>query len=722
MNLLKRISGLSLSTHVIIALLSGIATGLFFGERVAFLDTVGIAFIKLLQMTVIPYIATSLMLGIGSMSGEQAKGIAAKVGMLTLVMWLLGFAVIFLTPLTFPHLESAAFFSDTTLLPQKEVDYLDLYIPSNPFRSLSDTAIPAVVLFFVAVGVALIGTKDKERLLAPLETFSAALSRATKAVMRMIPIGVFAISAATAGTMSPEQFDRLGIFFTAYIVAALLLAFWILPLFLTTFTPFRYRDVVGISRNALVTAFVTGNLFLVLPLLTEGAKELCRKYFPDCAETEDFAESIIPISFNFPSLGKLATLIFILFAGWFTGRPVPVQDYPLLAVNGLMNFFGSANLAVPALLDSIRVPTDLFQLFVVARLVTDKFSSLLSAMGLLVLTLGAITLLTRNSRLRGREFVVFGAVSLAVVLAAVGATRLVLARTFHPEYTLGKALMEMQVADAPPVLPPLSKSSSAAPPAGLPTISSIAKRGVLKVGYNPDQVPFSYYNSRQELVGFDVALIGHLARNLKVPVEFIPYEPAQLAADLNSNRFDLAISGLQLSPDRLVSLTFTEPVLELTMALVVKGYRREEFSTPEKIRKAGRLVIATVGDYPVMDKARKNYNNVEFVRIDSDRHFFAGKNRFDGLLISLEAGMAWTVLHPEYKAVFFKTHINKFPVAYAVAHNNLELQAFLNSWLKVQKSAGTVQALYDKWILGKGVEKHSPRWSVVKDVLHWVNE
>jgi len=721
MNLIKRISSLSLSTHVIIALLSGIAIGLFFGERVAFLDTVGIAFIKLLQMTVIPYIATSLMLGIGSMSSEQAKGIAAKVGLLTLVMWLLGFAVIFLTPLTFPHLETASFFSDTTLLPQKEVDYLDLYIPSNPFKSLSDTAVPAVVLFFAAVGVALIGTKDKERLLAPLETFSAALSRATKAVMRLIPIGVFAISAATAGTMSPEQFDRLGIFFAVYIVAALLLSFWILPLFLTTFTPFRYRDVVGISRNALVTAFVTGNLFLVLPLLSEGAKELCRKYFPDCAETEDFAESIIPISYNFPSLGKLSTLIFILFAGWFTGRPVPVQDYPLLALNGLMNFFGSANLAVPALLDSIRVPTDLFQLFVVARLVTDKFSSLLSAMGLLVLTLGAITLLTRNSRLRWREFAVFGAVSLTVVLVAVGTTRIVLARTFHPEFTLGKALMEMQVADAPPVLPPAPERGSIAP-GSPPTISTIVKRGVLKVGYNPDQVPFSYHNNRQELVGFDVALIGRLANNLKVPVEFIPYDPDQLAADLNGSRFDVAISALQLSPDRLVSLTFTDPVLELTMALLVKGYRREEFSSPEKIHKAGRLVIATVGNYHFMDKVRKNFDNVEFVRIDSDREFFAGNNRFDGLLISLEAGMAWTVIHPEYKAVFFKTNINRFPVAYAVAHNNLELQAFLNSWLTVQKSAGTVQFLYDKWILGKGAEKHSPRWSVVKDVLHWVKE
>jgi ABC-type amino acid transport substrate-binding protein len=153
--------------------------------------------------------------------------------------------------------------------------------------------------------------------------------------------------------------------------------------------------------------------------------------------------------------------------------------------------------------------------------------------------------------------------------------------------------MEMQVANAPPAFPAHAERGSPVPPAGLPSIGAIVKRGVLKVGFNPDQVPFSYYNNRQELVGFDVALIGHLARNLKVPVEFIPYDPDQLAADLNGNRFDLAISGLQLSPDRLVRLTFTEPVLELTMALVVKGYRREEFSSPEKIRKAGRLVIAT---------------------------------------------------------------------------------------------------------------------------------
>ena len=30
------------------------------------------------------------------------------------------------------------------------------------------------------------------------------------------------------------------------------------------FTPFRYKDIVGLSKDALVTGFTTGNLFIIL--------------------------------------------------------------------------------------------------------------------------------------------------------------------------------------------------------------------------------------------------------------------------------------------------------------------------------------------------------------------------------------------------------------------------------------------------------------------------
>jgi len=43
-------------------------------------------------------------------------------------------------------------------------------------------------------------------------------------------------------------------------------------------TPFKYRDLLGMSKDALVTAFTTGNLFVVLTVLTDNCKKIFDKY------------------------------------------------------------------------------------------------------------------------------------------------------------------------------------------------------------------------------------------------------------------------------------------------------------------------------------------------------------------------------------------------------------------------------------------------------------
>ena len=54
----------SLSTSILIGLVLGILCGIFFGEYCGFLEIFGDAFIKLLQMTILPYIVVSLILGL----------------------------------------------------------------------------------------------------------------------------------------------------------------------------------------------------------------------------------------------------------------------------------------------------------------------------------------------------------------------------------------------------------------------------------------------------------------------------------------------------------------------------------------------------------------------------------------------------------------------------------------------------------------------------------
>src|SRR4029450_4213853 len=130
--------------RVVLPLLLGVVVGLFFGGHIAFLQIIGKAFILLLQMTVLPYIVLSLITGLGNLTYQQVKTLAVRVGTLLLISWGLAFVVILLMPLAFPTWISASFFSTSLIEKQEEINLLTLFIPANPFYSMSNNIVPAV--------------------------------------------------------------------------------------------------------------------------------------------------------------------------------------------------------------------------------------------------------------------------------------------------------------------------------------------------------------------------------------------------------------------------------------------------------------------------------------------------------------------------------------------------------------------------------------------------
>jgi hypothetical protein len=54
---------MSLSKQILIALLAGLALGLFLGERTAFLELPARGFVQLIQVTVLPFVVGSLVAG-----------------------------------------------------------------------------------------------------------------------------------------------------------------------------------------------------------------------------------------------------------------------------------------------------------------------------------------------------------------------------------------------------------------------------------------------------------------------------------------------------------------------------------------------------------------------------------------------------------------------------------------------------------------------------------
>src|SRR5499426_177064 len=292
---------MSLSAQIFLGLGLGIATGIFLGEITAPLKLVGEGFVQLLQMGVLPYIIIALISGLGKLKYQEAVALSLRVGSLLLLIWALTFAVVYLLPLSFPSWESPSFFSTTLLEQPQDFNFLE-FIPENPFHSMANNIVPAVVLFSIAVGLALMGIERKGPLIAAFEVLEEALRGVMKFIVRLTPIGIFAIAASTAGTMNIDQLSGLQVYIVTYAIAALLMTFGVLPALIMLLTPFGYREIFRATKDALLMAFATDNLLVVIPMLSDRAKELLRQGTGTSADSGSSVDVIVPVCFNFPNV------------------------------------------------------------------------------------------------------------------------------------------------------------------------------------------------------------------------------------------------------------------------------------------------------------------------------------------------------------------------------------------------------------------------------------
>jgi len=712
---------MSLSAKIFLGLGLGIATGIFLGEITAPLKAVGAAYVQLLQMAVLPYIMITLMSGLGKLKYGEAVRLSYRVGSLLVLIWALTFAVLYLLPLSFPNWESASFFS-TALLEQPEPFNFLEFIPSNPFHSMANNIVPAVVLFSIAVGLALMGIEGKGSLIAAFDILEEALKRVTKFVARLTPFGIFAIAASTAGTMNMDQLSRLQVYIITDIVAALGMTFGLLPVLIMLLTPLGYREIVWSTKDALLMAFATDNLLIVIPMLTDHGKELLRKSAGGAAESESSVDVIVPISFNFPNVGKLLQLLFILFAVWFTKTAITLAGYVNLTVSSLLSFFGKPVATMPFLLDLLHLPADMMQLYFASGIFVGQFGTLAAAMHLFALAVLGGFAMAGALRFQWKRLVPLTALTLGLVAGAVVGLRAYFSLAVENAYDKDKIIAQMRPLFA---TGPAKVYKSAPPPLPVQSAQSpmkrIRARGAIRVGYLDDIRPFSFFNGEGQLVGLDVEMAHILASSLGVSLEFVPVDRTHPFQQLNERYCDIVMSGIVVTPERAEAASLSTPYMEETFAFVVQDHRRSEFSSREARQKLKAPKLAILDVPYLISFVREHLPKAQLVTVNSAEEFFESKGKtLDGFVYSAERGSAWSLLYPEYTVVVPTPPI-ALPVSYAMARGDRELVDYVNALVELKKGDGTVKKLYNYWVLGQFATDTQPRWSVIRNVLHWVD-
>jgi ABC-type amino acid transport substrate-binding protein len=244
----------------------------------------------------------------------------------------------------------------------------------------------------------------------------------------------------------------------------------------------------------------------------------------------------------------------------------------------------------------------------------------------------------------------------------------------------------------------------------------------MRVCYEDEgNMPFSYFNTNGQLVGMDIELVEILGKDFNTSIEFVPVPGSQnLSSYFNSGYCDMGI-GNGLAPQLSEVQDYSIPYIDYTLAFLVKDYRRHDFNDFKLLSRQDLTLAITAGPY-YQNLLHTLLPRADLLIIDSyDTFFDHYSDMADALFTVAEKGAAWSLLYPAYSvAIPFGDKI-KFPIAFPVPLGEESLADLLKNWISLKQKDGTINGLYDYWILGKQPAHHTPRWSIIRDVLHWVD-
>jgi proton glutamate symport protein len=689
--------------QIIIAMVLGLAIGAYTSTVFMGVEAIANAFVMLLQMTALPYISLSLIVGIGGLS---PRGLSSTFKQSLFIIFLLMAAVlffIFLASISFPDWTIAEFYSVDTIKVSTGFNLVDLFIPANPFNAFSNAVIPSIVTFSIFVGVGLMSVHRKKHALLLLGNLQTAIANVSVIVMQFAPIGIFCIGLRAAATVDASDLDGLLVYIVTSAVLVLLLAFIVLPTIVAIISPFGYRQIIEASREPMVTAFATGSFFIVIPVIVETTKSLITEMNWSNKDIDKIPSIIVPITFSLPVGGKLLALLFTLFAAWFSGAYISFSDYVTLIGAGIPQLFGTSVIAVPKLLELFNVSGSMFDFFMVAEnLVVGRIAALLSVVFAVCLPLLIATSMTNSFTFKWRKFgyniliipliCIFSFISLKYTFQAIS----------HQYQGYNKFIdRDFLYGDIPTVYFEKPSDSSANIQLFSEVLNRVKLRGFLRVGYFRDDLPYSFHNINGKLVGFDIEIMNQLAGDLGVTIEFVKIYRNEAAHLLTSGYLDIT-TGVPVIPDNIKKFSLSLPYSNQHIAFVVKDERRAEFIDWSDIVDREDLIIGIPEKFFYEKAINAYFTHGKAWEISTPRLFFKAEYKhIDAMLFGAPAASAWTLLNPNYTVVTPKPLQPPLAMAFPINKDDQSFDLFMRNWIGMKKRDKTLYRLFSYWIEGK---------------------
>lgn len=706
---------LSLGYQVFCAVLLGIFVGLFFGPLCSALIPVATVFTMLVQMVVLPYICLSLIHGLGSISPVMGKRLLVCGLPFLLALWAIVLMLLFLLDQLIPHSQATivtpTFANNNASLSEQLLKFL---VPENPIYDLANNIVPAVAVFGLIVGIALMHIAKKEVLCTLLERINNVIEKILVWLAIISPIGVFTHIAIAVGTVRFEDLYKLEFYVLCYISLSLFITFWILPLFISCLTPLTYRDVLKAFRAVCLLPFLTALSSLSIPFLNDFLLKLSKKH-PSRAKFHENAQTVLPIAYSFGQIGNCVVLFFIFFLAFYYRQPLEGSEKTLLSFLSLPMSVGSSSNSVSAisfLINQFKFPPEALELFMETSSITANFQVLMSVSSVVTIIILTIYGYYGLLQIRWKELILRMGCTLVVFAFLVFSVKSVV--QIGDKYE--DLYLNLKISE---VIPNPVKAKFLQPgETGTPRDNSYSEleqilgSGVLKVGYYTFDIPYCYWNNAKEIAGYDMAYAYQIARDLDCSIEFVRYDPDRIGEELESGTYDIGMAAILMTEERLKSMNFSHHYSEQNVVFIVPAAKKKPFLNLDALTENPKLKIGSIGAYSSF--AEKHFPHAQIVRSSSIDIAKMRSGEIDCWIWSRDPAVVWCIANPDFIVVDYEGLIGKTYFAYAIRDNSFKFASYLNNSFLLKELSGFQKEMYNYWIKGESVRPKKPRWSILQ--------
>lgn len=232
------------------------------------------------------------------------------------------------------------------------------------------------------------------------------------------------------------------------------------------------------------------------------------------------------------------------------------------------------------------------------------------------------------------------------------------------------------------------------------TLHQILRRGELRVGLEAGYMPFEMRDRRGQIIGFDVDLARLMARSMGVKVSFVNTQWDGIIPALLTDKFDILMSGMTITPERNLQVNFAQPYITIGQTALLARRHAAAVKSVRDLDDPKYLIatkLGTTGEIAVkryLGKARlKTYET------EADAALEVRNGRADAFVYDLPFNVVYGAQYPD-SLVHLKEPFTREPLGWAIRKGDPDFLNWLDHFQNQIRNDGTYDALYRKWFEG----------------------